>query len=232
MKNYITSRAQGLSRSAFTLAETLITLGVIGVVAAVTLPTVMGNYKKKVLVTKMKKFYTTMNQAVKLSTVENGDTIYWNVDNENVYLSPDATLAWYEKYLGKHFNGAETEMTSDGVVIRLNDGSGFAIYNPVQTSFVAHVIYFINYRNFKKWLTTNNNKIYGKSLDGKNTFLLRIEDNRFNTYYSIGSDGEKNRSVLIHSRIGRGCADNYKFFCAALIENDGWEIKEDYPVKF
>ena len=69
-------------------------------------------------------------------------------------------------------------------------------------------------------------------MDGKNTFLLRIEDNRFNTYYSIGSDGEKNRSVLIHSRIGRGCADNYKFFCAALIENDGWEIKEDYPVKF
>ncbi len=34
-------------KKAFTLAETLITLGVIGVVAALTLPTLINSYKNK-----------------------------------------------------------------------------------------------------------------------------------------------------------------------------------------
>ena len=36
-----------LKRPAFTLAEVLITLGIIGVVAALTLPTLISNYKKQ-----------------------------------------------------------------------------------------------------------------------------------------------------------------------------------------
>ena len=36
-------------RAAFTLAEVLITLGIIGVVTALTIPTLTANYKKKVL---------------------------------------------------------------------------------------------------------------------------------------------------------------------------------------
>lgn len=51
-------------RIGFTLAEVLITLGVIGVVAAFTVPTLINNYKEKVTVTKVKKFYLTMSQAV------------------------------------------------------------------------------------------------------------------------------------------------------------------------
>lgn len=34
-------------RMAFTLAEVLITLGIIGVVAAITIPTLLSNYSKK-----------------------------------------------------------------------------------------------------------------------------------------------------------------------------------------
>lgn len=36
-------------RTAFTLAEVLITLGIIGIVAAMTLPSLIGNYQKKLL---------------------------------------------------------------------------------------------------------------------------------------------------------------------------------------
>ena len=221
---------------AFTLAEVLITLGIIGLVAALTLPTVMGNYKKKVVVTKMEKFYTTMNQAVKLSSVENGDTVYWSVEGENLYLNPDATMDWYNKYLAKHFNGAETEKINDGIVVRLSDGSGFAIYNPGRTSFSAHIIYYVDYKPFKKWLISNGNAIYARRLDGRNVFLFIIRDNRFDTYFVLAdfADTEKDRNNLFHSANGTyGCADEtYRFYCAALIENDGWEIKDDYPVKF
>lgn len=39
----------------FTLAEILITLGIIGVVAAITLPSIISNYKKQVIKTGFKK---------------------------------------------------------------------------------------------------------------------------------------------------------------------------------
>lgn len=43
------------SKRAFTLAEVLITLGIIGVVAALTLPSVITNYQKKQTVEQLKK---------------------------------------------------------------------------------------------------------------------------------------------------------------------------------
>ncbi len=36
-------------KKAFTLAEVLITLGIVGVVAAITMPTLIANHRKKVL---------------------------------------------------------------------------------------------------------------------------------------------------------------------------------------
>ena len=58
---------------AFTLAEVLITLGIIGVVAALTIPTLMANHRRQVAETRLEKFYTTINQAVKMAEVDYGD---------------------------------------------------------------------------------------------------------------------------------------------------------------
>ena len=46
-----------MNKRAFTLAEVLITLGIIGVVAAMTLPTLLNKYQEVVTVNKVKKFY-------------------------------------------------------------------------------------------------------------------------------------------------------------------------------
>lgn len=48
---------------AFTLAEVLITLGIIGVVAAMTMPSLIQNYQEKATVTKLKKCYSLVSQA-------------------------------------------------------------------------------------------------------------------------------------------------------------------------
>jgi len=48
---------------AFTLAEVLITLGIIGVVAALTMPTLTKNYQKKVYVTQLIKTCNEIEQA-------------------------------------------------------------------------------------------------------------------------------------------------------------------------
>lgn len=52
-----------LKKVAFTLAEVLITLGIIGVVAAMTMPSLIQNYQEKATVTKLKKCYSLVSQA-------------------------------------------------------------------------------------------------------------------------------------------------------------------------
>ena len=61
-------------KAAFTLAEVLITLGIIGVVAAMTLPMLIAKYQEKVLVTAAKKGY-----SIAVNTVTR-----WNAANEIV----------------------------------------------------------------------------------------------------------------------------------------------------
>lgn len=50
---------------AFTLAEVLITLGIIGVVAAMTIPTLMSKYQEKVYKTQYKEIFSELNQVMK-----------------------------------------------------------------------------------------------------------------------------------------------------------------------
>ncbi len=75
---------------AFTLAEVLITLGIIGVVAAMTIPTLMTNVKAKKLRTQFLKSYSIVQQAIKL------------MENDEVSLDP--TTYGYGKYYKTFLN--------------------------------------------------------------------------------------------------------------------------------
>lgn len=64
--------------SAFTLAEVLITLGIIGIVAAVTMPTLITNHREKVTVTRLTQTYSLLSQALEKMIQDESQTIqYW-----------------------------------------------------------------------------------------------------------------------------------------------------------
>lgn len=60
-----------MSKNGFTLAEVLITLGIIGVVAAMTMPSLVGHYREKQTIVALKKFYSVLEQAIRLNQIEN-----------------------------------------------------------------------------------------------------------------------------------------------------------------
>lgn len=66
---------RNLSVKGFTLAEVLITLGIIGIVAAMTLPTLVANHRKKVLQTQFSKAYSDLNNANLLFKAEENITV-------------------------------------------------------------------------------------------------------------------------------------------------------------
>ena len=82
----------------FTLAEVLITLGIIGVVAALTLPSVINNYRKQELITRLKKSYTVINQSIKLAEVDNGEFENWYSVDEL------GRTEYVNRYIKKYFN--------------------------------------------------------------------------------------------------------------------------------
>lgn len=61
-----------MNKNGFTLAEVLITLGIIGVVAAMTLPALITKYENKRNVEQLKKFYSTFSQALQKAAYDAG----------------------------------------------------------------------------------------------------------------------------------------------------------------
>lgn len=86
-------------RAAFTLAEVLITLGIIGVVAVLVIPNWVQNYQKQVTVQRLKEAFSIFSQVVNTSVNENGPIASWQYAN---------SMELGEKYLLPYMKGVQT----------------------------------------------------------------------------------------------------------------------------
>ena len=90
----------------FTLAEVLITLGIIGVVAAMTMPSLIASHKEKETVSKLKKVYSTLSNAFLLADEKYGTPDNWELieydspEGANNLLSKLAEFMNVAKYCG------------------------------------------------------------------------------------------------------------------------------------
>ena len=81
-----------MCKKAFTLAEILITLGIIGVVAAMTLPVLIQKYKAKVILTQLKKSYAEIQNVSNSILNDYGDNIFNivtsidNTETKNIFI--------------------------------------------------------------------------------------------------------------------------------------------------
>ncbi len=70
-----------MKRFAFTLAELVIVIGIIGVIAEITIPELVQNFQEQATVTSLKKVYSTLSQAYTMAVQENGPPETWNASN-------------------------------------------------------------------------------------------------------------------------------------------------------
>ena len=130
-------------RTAFTLAEVFITLGIIGIVAALTLPTLTSRYQEKVFITRLEKTYSILVSAYKLAVEENGSSTGWGLsfDEDGATLLAEKMKPYlnvtkdcgidkkqmclpdrYYDYKGQFLNYAGTQANS-AYVVALADGT-------------------------------------------------------------------------------------------------------------
>jgi len=218
-------------KKAFTLSEILITIAIVGVVAAMTIPTLIQNYRNHVAETRLKKFYSTFNQAIQRSVVENGDFENWDyfMDSDAKAEKVDAN---FQKYLAPYIKIIDKKIVTDAsgyetIVYYLPDGSAF--------SYMAHENREINY------YISNPEKCAKLTLDEqRGTCMFRFEFYPINKseawkyLYKKGLEPYKcdwNGNITsLYKGSGYSCSINGNY-CTAIIQLNNWKIPKDYPRK-
>ena len=186
-----------------------------------TLPALTTKYQKTVTENKLKKFYTVMSQAIRLSEAEYGEYPSW-APGEDVYSNSDKFEEWYNKYLDKQIESQyKKKLNSKYYQVGLKDGSGFVSY--ANESFV-HFMY-----------CTEMKYCGAEKFDGKVSFLFQLNKAaKTRGYFTTNGQGLSRQILLEKCKYGN--SDNpevssmgRRHTCAALIQLDGWRIKNDYP---
>ena len=220
-------------KNSFTLAEVLITLGVIGIVAALTLPALIQHHKKQEATARLKKFVSSMEQAIMLSEVDNGSALYWsktgiiwNEDGSDVVPSDQnaAINQWYNKYLKDYLKTVRIEATipNDPSQMRVYfaDGSTLKLYN----GGCVDMRYDVN--------GERKPNVLGRDIF---TFLLCLPPN--NATWHVLTNGKvfgayDERVATSREEAKRLCGGGGSMsYCTNLLQFDNWEFKDDYPYK-
>lgn len=109
-------------RCAFTLAEVLITLGIIGIVAAMTMPTLLANHQKVVLEKQFKVAYSLVAQAVDSMSEDNID-IVGKYCGYNIY--EQRNMIQFGADFAKYFQNVKLGNFTDNELFRLGYKSRF-----------------------------------------------------------------------------------------------------------
>lgn len=223
--------------SGFTLAEVLITLGIIGVVAAMTIPTLITEHQKRTTVTKLQKAISVINQAYRLSFEELGEPAkafdlgseeyfktYWEpyikvmtfstdykdfgYNSQAPFISPNGNNMGWSVALD---TARATFYTMDGFLYVISVAEGYDTDGNLKEDKNNIIIVDING-------STKPNRL------GRDVFILsRIQNGKGVQPYSYqGEDKDINESC---SYSGTGWA------CAEKIRRSGWRIDKSYPWK-
>ena len=119
-------------KKAFTLAETLITLSIIGVIAAVTVPTLMTNVNKNIYVSGLKKTYSNLQNALKMIAAnancgEDLECAGFIFDKDTFMSSENNDIAL--KMIAEQFKNSKIEDRCEGLndkCLRTEDGTTIA----------------------------------------------------------------------------------------------------------
>ncbi len=233
------------NKKGFTLAEVLITLGIIGVVAAMTMPTLIANHQKEVVATSLRKAYAELNLALQMAISDYGDVSTWD------YSTASEISLWAEKYIKPYFKILNAQNCSNnrsfsciGVPAAAQLGydtkpTGImsAPYVILTSGGTAKAFAFYKYNAYSEvrvhvYVKLPKNK---KAEKGKDVFTFVLKPNK-TAFEPFGINYSRDTLLKGPIRAG-GCfkeSGGPDYYgpgdgCAAVIMMDGWKIKPDYP---
>ena len=234
---FVLSMTNKRQKAAFTLAEVLITLGIIGIVAAMTLPMLIASYNKQECSVRLKKFYSTMSNAFNLATIDYGAMRYWEfptTQNDGPQMSKFAKTYLFPYLTGLRECGDDSSGDSacfvygnkifkQGLpaVYIFSDGSCFGLNIGGSNEGAGNIHIYYDYNCMKR-----------PNEYGKDVFDFIIDWREWEDKYIFKAGGYRVLNMTTREELLNDCKNaqgNARGECAALIQYDGWEIKDDYP---
>ena len=222
--------SNNIRRAAFTLAEVLITLGIIGVVAAMTMPVLIQKHKNQVTEARLKKFYSVINQAIIMSEAVNGERIYWADFYTGKVVNATTVESWFNIYLKPYMNIVKTDKNTVGGGTA---GNVFSVYFPdgsiLRQSYGNGYADWVFYPDGEKCAE----RYGGAGGSGICRFLFYYNPSEENSKgfepYKWLWDGDPDK-------LKKACYDNVSIasgvapgaYCTAWIQYNGWKIPKDY----
>ena len=237
---------------AFTLAEVLITLGIIGIVAAITIPNLMGKYQKQVTVNKLKKINTVLSQIVLQSGNENGAASGFLPIGQKV--DAETTENYFKNCWFPYLNaptifpsGTQPYPNIGGGYIKQRSGKvvGFDFlpaYSSGRAMFQTNdgVLFFVLVMGWQYENDADGNQISTKVFSEKQSVYVDLNgikppNTRGLDIFQFILDFEKltvqpTGINLTDAQLRANCSySGGGDYCLAKIVRDGWKIADDYP---
>jgi prepilin-type N-terminal cleavage/methylation domain-containing protein len=222
LKAFVTRGFQPVGRAfnpAFTLAEVLITLGIIGVVAAMTIPTLMAKINEQQTVSKLKKAQSTLANAYRL--MENDDEYPLS---ECVSLGTFGTRENYAKNcfatLGKYFKVANISYPGNlnSEMFEKNKPNCFWTIDDlgILQTLDGTIFYFDGVAGIEQ-ISVDVNGLNKPNEGGKDVFTF--------DYTQYNNNGKKQLTYNLIPASGTCTKTNYSNWCTAQVLQTG---KMDY----
>lgn len=232
----------------FTLAEVLITIGIIGVVAAITIPTLISKYNKFIIETNLKKTYAELNNVIKMAEAENGSFEGWDFSGRanNIvarYFAP------YMKLTPCHndkkcmiYNTFPTWYTPTATAARGSLQSTNVLFQGYY-SLDGRVFVFMS-EYYESWggktlhIIVDVNGSSGRTVMGQDVFMFSLCNFRGITNRLKAGPGASWSETHSSEYLTENCIKNigYVLFkgsaCIHLLERNNWKFPKNYPIKF
>ena len=250
-QGYLLPRNDMGKRAAFTLAEVLITLGIIGVVAAMTLPSLIQNYQKGVALNRLKQTYSQLLVGIEAVSAE-FDTLpmhRWSCEEGPGDKDYDQESCFY--LVPKKLGAKMYERVEDADKVMCYEGKPYRPYKKLDGTALNP---FTTY----SWSARFPNgacilwAAYAYTGDQRGALYIDV-DGPYSGYNTAGKDlfifnyseansgkglGDNGRSIIpnmtgdpLDVAVQRGCSNKNQsgYTCAARIIRDSWQMTKTYP---
>ena len=222
----------------FTLAEVLVTLGIIGVVSAMTVPTLMQNYQRKSYVVQLHKVYNEFQQAaLQLMTDKNALNLseaglnsddaagnfvktYFKIVKD---CGTDAAMCFPEKDNYKKISGDKVTFWYGKRHFVLASGASIATYYNARSGLIMEI-----------WVDTNGAK--GPNIIGRDMFVMFLYNNGVLDDLNSQNDADDNVTGYANVPLSKELREEkFNRYCMAgsgvnihgcfgKLLNDNWEM--------